>query len=122
MATTKSDLPQRYIDALNRHDPKACSELYSEDAVYLGADGVKYEGRPAIYDFYVGGLSAGTLKVSLGRVAQTDNLLVFEVMVHSEPQAKHGQANALDFCELDEDGLIAHKAYYAPLPGSMEDA
>jgi ketosteroid isomerase-like protein len=121
MTVKRSDLPQRYINALNRHDAKACSELYSEDAIYLGADGIKYEGRAAIYEFYAAGISDGTLRVSLGREVQTDNLLVFEVFVHNAPQGKHGQANALDFCELDEEGLIAHKAYYAPLPGSIED-
>ena len=117
-----STLPERYIDALNRHDARACSLLYSEDAVYLGGDGVKYVGRPVIYDFYARALEDGKLRVSLGRVAQTGALLAFEVIVHDSPMGKHGQANALDFCELDADGLIAHKAYYAPLPGALEEA
>jgi len=116
-----STIPQRYIEALNRHDAKACSMLYAEDAVYLGADGVAYKGRPAILEFYVRALRDRDLRTSVGRVAQTGNILAFEVIVHDRPMGKHGQANALDFCELTADDLIAHKAFFAPKPGAMED-
>jgi uncharacterized protein (TIGR02246 family) len=111
-----SQVPQKYVDGLNSKDAEAVANLYAKDAVFIRSDGEKTMGRDAIRKFYEETFrNRPSLSTAVGRVAQTGKLIAFEVIVHDSPMGPHGQANALDFAELDdEDRMTIKHVFYPP--------
>jgi hypothetical protein len=93
-----SRVPQAYCDALNAKDVEAVGEREEIMAFYRET----FSQRPS-------------LGASVGRVVENGKLIAFEVIVHDSPTAPHGQANALDFAQLDADDRMTSKhVFYSP--------
>ena len=112
--TSAAQIPDAYVARLNAGDAVSVTDLFADDAVHRGPDGVIRIGRAALLEFYEGVLTNGALDMAVGTSAAEGNRVIFE-LVSRQACDDADPATAVDVITVNDDGKIQDfTVFYRP--------
>ena len=112
--TSAAQIPDAYVARLNAGDAVRVTDLFADDAVHRGPDGVIRIGRAALLEFYEGVLTSGGLDMAVGTSAAEGNRVAFE-LVSRQACDDADPATAVDVITVNDDGKIQNfTVFYRP--------
>ena len=112
--TSAAQIPDAYVARLNAGNAVRVTDLFADDAVHRGPDGVIRIGRAALLEFYEGVLANGALDMAVGTSAAEGNRVAFE-LVSRQACDDADPATAVDVITVDDDGKIQEfTVFYRP--------
>ena len=112
--TSAAQIPDAYVARLNAGDAEHVTDLFADDAVHRGPDGVIRIGRAALLEFYEDVLANGALDMAVGTSAAEGNRVAFE-LVSRQACDDADPATAVDVITVDDDGKIQDfTVFYRP--------
>ena len=112
--TSAAQIPDVYVARLNAGDAVRVTDLFADDAVHRGPDGVIRIGRAALLEFYESVLTNGALDMAVGKSATEGNSVIFE-LVSRQACDDADPATAVDVIEVNDDGKIQDfTVFYRP--------
>ena len=112
--TSAAQIPDAYVARLNAGDAVRVTDLFADDAVHRGPDGVIRIGRAALLEFYEGVLTNGALDMAVGTSAAEGNHVAFE-LVSRQACDDADPATAVDVITVNDDGKIQDfTVFYRP--------
>ena len=112
--TSAAQIPDAYVARLNAGDAVRVTDLFADDAVHRGPDGVIRIGRAALLEFYEGVLTNGALDMAVGTSAAEGNRVAFE-LVSRQACDDADPATAVDVITVNDDGKIQEfTVFYRP--------
>ena len=112
--TSAAQIPDAYVARLNAGDAVRVTDLFADDAVHRGPDGVIRIGRAALLEFYEGVLANGSLDMAVGTSAAEGNRVAFE-LVSRQACDDADPATAVDVITVNDDGKIRDfTVFYRP--------
>ena len=112
--TSAAQIPDAYVARLNAGDAVRVTDLFADDAVHRGPDGVIRIGRAALLEFYEDVLANGSLDMAVGTSAAEGNRVAFE-LVSRQACDDADPATAVDVITVNDDGKIRDfTVFYRP--------
>ena len=112
--SSAAQIPDAYVARLNAGDAVSVTDLFADDAVHRGPDGVIRIGRAALLEFYEGVLTNGALDMAVGTSAAEGNRVIFE-LVSRQACDDADPATAVDVITVNDDGKIQDfTVFYRP--------
>lgn len=112
--TSAAQIPDAYVARLNAGDAVRVTDLFADDAVHRGPDGVIRIGRAALLEFYEDVLANGSLDMAVGTSAAEGNRVAFE-LVSRQACDDADPATAVDVITVNDDGKIREfTVFYRP--------
>ena len=112
--TSAAQIPDAYVARLNAGDAAHVTDLFADDAVHRGPDGVIRIGRAALLEFYEDVLTNGALDMAVGTSAAEGNRVAFE-LVSRQACDDADPATAVDVITVNDDGKIQEfTVFYRP--------
>ena len=105
MVSSAAQIPDAYVARLNAGDAEHVTDLFADDAVHHGPNGVIREGRAALLEFYEGVLANGPLNMAVGKSVADGQRVAFE-LISLTACNDEDPATALDLIDVNDDGKI----------------
>lgn len=114
VVSSAAQIPDVYVARLNGGDAEHVTDLFADDAVHRGPEGVIRTGRTALLAFYEGVLANGPLDMAVGKSVAGGQRVAFE-LISLQACDDEDPATAVDIIDVNDDGKIQDfTVFYRP--------